>query len=245
MDSPGILAAAGVIAFCAFFIRGYTGFGASMIMVAALTFFWAPAQVVPLIFLLEVTASLALVPGVWREAQWSSLWLLWLGMGVATPLGIFLLTWFAPDTLTLVIAVLIALAAAAMLAGGRNTDVPGRAATLAAGGVAGAMNGAMAMAGPAVVLFYFSSPAGVAAGRASLIVFFVLADLLGAGFAAAEGLYDRQMLLRLTVLALPCLAGAYAGSHAFRFAEPETVRRFALIFLIVMALARVATIAAR
>ena len=244
MDSPDLLAAAGVIAFCAFFIRGYTGFGASMIMVASLTFFWAPADVVPLIFLLEIAASLALVPGAWREAQWSSLWLLWLGMGVATPLGIFLLTWFAPDMLTLVIAVLIVFAAVAMLAGARNAGVPGRAMTLAAGGVAGAMNGAMAMAGPAVVLFYFSSPAGVAAGRASLIVFFVLADLLGAGFAAAEGLYDRQMLLRLTVLALPCLAGAYAGSHAFRFAEPEAVRRFALMFLIVMALARVAIIAA-
>jgi len=43
------------------YVRGYGGFGFSMITVATLSLFRAPAQVVPVVLLLEVAASLFLM----------------------------------------------------------------------------------------------------------------------------------------------------------------------------------------
>ncbi|HEY4343828.1 MAG TPA: sulfite exporter TauE/SafE family protein [Parvibaculum sp.] len=232
-----LLIACGIV-FAAFFVRGYTGFGASLIAVATLTFLWPPAVVVPVIFGLEILASLALLPGVWRQVNWSSLKLLCLGTLVATPLGIFALTAIPAKTMTVVIAVLVAVAAITLLVGVKSRLTPGPVTTLATGGLVGLLNGATAIGGPPAVLFYFSNAAGIATGRASLIAFFFVTDVIALGFAGASGLYENATIPRVAILAPAMLAGAFAGARAFRFADPETVRRAALILLLVMAAVR-------
>ena len=61
------LLAAAVAVLLGALVRGYTGFGASMFWVASLALIYPPSGVVPTVLLLEVLASLVLVPSVWRE----------------------------------------------------------------------------------------------------------------------------------------------------------------------------------
>ena len=52
------------------FVRGYSGFGSSLLWVSGLSLVLRPVEVVPTIFLLEIAASIDLLPKVWREIDW-------------------------------------------------------------------------------------------------------------------------------------------------------------------------------
>lgn len=49
------------------FVRGYSGFGFSLLAITALSLRLAPAEIVPSIFLMEIAASLHLLPSIWRD----------------------------------------------------------------------------------------------------------------------------------------------------------------------------------
>src|SRR6185436_12394234 len=87
----GALAYAMLCVFGAAVVRGFSGFGFSLLAITALSLVVPPVVVVPSIFLLEVAASLHLLPSVWREVHWRAIGLLLAGCGVATPLGVWLL----------------------------------------------------------------------------------------------------------------------------------------------------------
>lgn len=55
------------------FVKGYSGFGASMMWVASLSLVLPPHRVVPMVLLWEVGSSLQLLPAVWRNIEWRSL----------------------------------------------------------------------------------------------------------------------------------------------------------------------------
>lgn len=56
----------GGVIFVGAVVRGFSGFGFSMIWVSGLTLVMPPAQAVPLILLSKVSTSLILLPGAWR-----------------------------------------------------------------------------------------------------------------------------------------------------------------------------------
>ena len=83
-----ILGYATACVFGAAVVRGYSGFGFSLLTIVSLSLLLPPAQIVPSIFIMEVAASLHLLPGVWRDIHWQAL--LWLTVGclVGTPFGV-------------------------------------------------------------------------------------------------------------------------------------------------------------
>ena len=70
------------------YIRGYSGFGFSMVTVLSLSMVFRPVEVVPVVLLLEIGASSLLLPQVWRKVDWRSLAWLGIGMAVCTPIGV-------------------------------------------------------------------------------------------------------------------------------------------------------------
>ena len=106
-----LLLASGCVVFAAGIVRGFAGFGFSALCVAGLSLFMPPAQVVPPIFALEVLASLSLLRGALRHADWR--WLTWLVLGNALciPLGVAMLAYVSETPLRLLIGTLLLLAA--------------------------------------------------------------------------------------------------------------------------------------
>lgn len=92
------------------------------------------------------------------------------------------------------------------------------------------------MGGPPVVLFFFGSPAGVAAGRASLIAFFLLTDVVGLGWQGWSGLITLTTLWRAACFLPPLIAGVWLGNRSFKHADPAIVRRWILRLLMLLAL---------
>ena len=73
--------------FFAAIVRGFVGFGFSALTVASLVFVLPPAVVVPLVLMLEVAASIQMLPGAWRHADFQ--WLLPTAAGVAVGSALF------------------------------------------------------------------------------------------------------------------------------------------------------------
>ncbi len=236
VGGPG-LAPFVLIVFVGAVIKGYSGFGASMLWVTGLSLLLPPLEVVPMALMFEVISSLHLLPAIWQRIDWRSVGLLLAGTLVATPAGVYALAALPADPARLVVAAVVLFATALLWRGFALETVPGKAATVAIGLFAGLMNGGVGFVGPAVVLFYFSSPIGVAISRASIITFFLGTGAAGAGAFAVQGLVTGDVLWR-TAACLPVLfLGAWIGHRRFENAEPESFRRFGLILLMLLAVA--------
>jgi uncharacterized protein len=234
-DLLQIALASGFI-FLAAIVRGYSGFGFSLLAITALSLVYPPAQVIPAIFLLEIAASLHLLPSIWRQVHWRSLAGLMAGALVGTPLGVHALAHFPQAPMTLALALFVLAATALLWRGFTLKSMPNAPATLAVGTATGLANGAFGMGGPPVVLFYFASPAGHAAGRASLIAYFLFTDVVGLTFLAREGLVTKDVGL-MALAFLPALAlGVWLGSRSFKTADPARFRKIVLVVLMALAL---------
>lgn len=230
------LALASGLVFLAAIVRGYSGFGFSLLAITSLSLIFPPAQVIPAIFMLEIAASLHMLPAIWRDVHWRSLSLLMVGTVVATPFGVYLLANIAPAPMTLALAVFVLAATALLWRGFALKSMPGTSATLAVGAATGIANGAFGIGGPPVILFYFASPAGHAAGRASLVAFFILTDVTGLIFLAREGLVTKEPGI-LALAFLPALAaGVWLGARSVKAADPARFRKIVLIILAGLAL---------
>lgn len=113
-------------------------------------------------------------------------------------------------------------------------DEAGQLATVGVGLTAGVLNGSMGVVGLPVVLFYFWSPIGVVAGRASIITYFVRTDSVGAAMFAAQGPIDAGILWQTTVFLPILVAGVVARNRGFVETGPESFKRVALFVLMAL-----------
>lgn len=218
-------------------VRGYTGFGASMFWVASLSLVYAPADVVPTVLVLEVLASLVLMPAVVGQVHWRSMsWML--GATVLTmPLGIALLSVLPAQPMRVVVAVTILLGTLALASGARLSTRPGPGTAMLAGSISGVVNGSTAIGGPPAVLLYFSGSTDHEVGRATLIAYFLGTDAIGFAMLAGAGLVDGAVLVHAAVFAPLALAGIGVGQWIFRRSQGRSFRAVVLAVLGVLSVA--------
>jgi uncharacterized protein len=228
---PALLAISCLIIFLAALVRGYAGFGFSLLTITALSIFYPPVEIVPSIFMLEVAASVNLLPGIWKDIHWKSLLPLTIGCLIATPLGVWALANVPPAPMQLAISIFVLAATYLMWKGFALKSMPGTAASTAVGAASGLANGAFGIGGPPVVLFYFASPAGNIAGRASMIAFFIATDVIGLVNQSTQGLITKQSIIQAAAFLPPLLIGVWLGARGFKNADPAVFRKYVLVIL--------------
>jgi hypothetical protein len=230
-----LLAVSSVAIFGAAIVRGFSGFGFSLLSITAITLIMPQAEVVPSIFLLEIAASLHLIPSIWREIHWRSLGFLLLGCVIGTPIGVTALANVPAAPMTLAMSVLVIVTAVMMLRGFHLEKTPGPVATTVTGAASGLLNGAFGIGGPPVVLFFFSTPGAAAIGRASVIAYFIGTDSMGLAWDAYHQLITKQTFVQAALWLLPLLAGVTIGAKFFRHISEPVFRRWVLRLLMVLA----------
>lgn len=217
-------------------VRGYSGFGFSLLVITSLSLLMAPATFIPAIFMLEIAASLHLLPSIWKDIHWRSLAPLIIGCAIGTPLGVWLLANVPAPPMQIALAVFVLIATWLLWQGFALKTMPGPTASGAVGAGSGLANGAFGIGGPPAILFYFASPAGNVAGRASLIAYFLMTDLIGLAFLSREALITCDTLY-LALIFLPTLIlGVWLGARGFKNADPATFRKWVLILLAILAI---------
>jgi uncharacterized membrane protein YfcA len=218
-------------------IRGYSGFGFSMIATTSLTLVLPPVEVIPVVLLLEILASASLLPRVWKQIDWRSLSWLSVGVLLGTPPGVFLLAHVPAKPMRAGIAFTIMLFVVLLWRGFHLKKMPGKPETVTTGLFSGFLNGAAAIGGPPVILFYFSSPAGVAVSRASIIAYFLGTDSLAWLVSLAQGLVTLQTGILTGILCAPLLVGIFIGNRFFTRSDESAFKQKVLILLMVLSLA--------
>ena len=221
--------------FVAAFVRGYSGFGFSLLAITSLSLVWPPAAVIPSVFLMEIAASVSLLPSVWNDVHWRALSLLWLGCLIGTPVGTYVLAALPAAPMKVALGIAVVGAVALLWSGYRRKTMPTGAETALTGGVAGLLNGAFGIVAPPVIVFFFNSPAGAAVGRASLVTFFIGTDSIGLVFLAHQGLVGVDGIYRFLLFAPALILGQLLGARKFKAADPTTFRRYVLLLLLLLA----------
>ncbi len=234
------LAYALTVVFIAALVRGYSGFGASALIVTSLTLVLPPAEVVPIPLLIEIAASLGLLAQVWKDVPWRTMAWLLAGAALGMPAGFALLAALPADVMRVAISILVLLACALIWRGAQASSRPGRPAILGTGVVSGLANGIAAVGGLPVVLFFLYSSAAIATSRATLIVYLLIADIYGTGVAWMNDLVTEEVLLRTALFCIPLFLGVWLGNRHFLATSPESFRRFTLILLVILATAGLA-----
>ena len=228
---PAVLTFAVAAVFVGSVVRGYSGFGSSMIWVSSLSLVLPPAVVVPTAYLLELTASVHLVPKVWSDVDWRSLRWLLAGAFAATPLGLYALVTIPAAPMRVAIAIVVLTASLLIWRGFALKSVPGSGPAAITGLLAGLLNGGTGIGGPPAILFYFSSPIPVGVSRASVIAFLFVVEIFAASVAAVGGLFTFDVLLRTLVLVPPVVIGIALGHRRFVRTDPKSFRGFAMVLL--------------
>ena len=229
------LAFACVVVFLAAIVRGFSGFGFSLLAITALSLIYTPAQIVPSIFMMELVASINLLPSVWKDVHWRSLVPLSLGCFVATPIGVWALANVPAPPMQLALSIFVLLATALLAMNFALKTMPGPIASTAAGAASGLANGAFGIGGPPVVLFYFASPAGNFAGRASIIVFFIFTDTIGLANQYVQHLVTWDTAQRALLFLPLMLLGVWIGARSFKSVDQALFRKIVLGVLALLA----------
>ena len=231
-----VVALSCIVVFLAAIVRGFSGFGFSLLTITALSLFYPPAEIIPSIFMLELAASANLLPGIWKDIHWKSLGPLIVGCLIATPFGVWALAHFAPAPMQIALSIFVLIATALMWRGFALKTMPGPLASTMAGAASGLSNGAFGIGGPPVILFYFASPAGNLAGRASLVAFFLATDVIGLANQSVHGLITWAGFLRALMFLPALLLGVWVGARRFKGTDPETFRKYVLAILALLSL---------
>ncbi len=225
------LALGSLFVFLAAIVRGYSGFGFSLLVITSLSLLMPAQTFIPAVFMLEIAASLHLLPGIWKDIHWRSLAPLIIGCVIGTPLGVWLLANVPAPPMQIALAAFVLVVTLLMGRGFILKSMPGRTASGGVGIASGLFNGAFGIGGPPVILFYFASPAGNVAGRASLIAFFLMTDLIGLAFMSREALIGWNSVT-LALIFLPALViGIWVGARSFKSADPQVFRKWVLVLL--------------
>ena len=233
--SFAILSFAVICVFLASIVRGYSGFGFSLLTVTSLSLVLPTAEIVPSIFMLEVAASIHLLPGIWKDIHWRSIGSLLAGCLIGTPFGVWFLAHVPAAPMQVALGYFVLVFTVLLWRGFALKTMPGLGASVVTGSVSGLFNGAFSTGGPPVILFYFASPAGNIAGRASLVAYFLGTDMIALPLLAREGLLTYDSALRALLFLPPLIIGIWLGSRSFKTADPKSFRKIVLLILAVLA----------
>ena len=225
----------GGVIFVGAVVRGFSGFGSSLVWVSGLTLVMAPVQTVPIILILEVAASLVLLPGIWRDVDWATLRPLFAGAICAAPLGVGFLAVAPAAIMQVLISSTVLVAAIALWWNRGFRHNLSRRAVIGVGATSGLLAGATSAGGPPVILFYLASPSGAAISRASLIIYFLGTYSFAAVVSGTAGLITKETLIAI-LLSLPVVAcGAQIGKRRFLRTHPDRFRHATLVILTALA----------
>lgn len=224
----------GLTALVAAFVRGYSGFGFSALLIAASGVVTNPLHFVAVVVLLETLMSLQAWRGLAHHVDWGRVGPLLLGAAVGLPLGLWALTSIPETAARAAISGYVLVMCGVLMAGWRMARPAGRGATLAAGVVSGIAN-APGMGGLPVAAFFAAQPIPAAAFRATLVAYFPLLDLYSAPLYWVSGLVTWDTLTATIWLLPPVLLGNWLGSRHFLTTDPQEFRRMAIGLLAFLA----------
>jgi uncharacterized protein len=211
-DLPMFAIAAAVV-FGAYVVFGISAFGAALFVVPVLSHFLPLEFVLPMVVLLDVSASLALGVRISREADWSELkWMAPMSAAGAVA-GVTLLVALPRQVTIAGIGILLVFYSLYALRQGGATRIVNRIWGAVAGFVGGAFGAMFGVGAPPYAIYLAHRLQDKAAYRATLSNMVIFSVSIRAVVFAAGGLMLADRFIGFAVLVPFCLAGLWLGNR--------------------------------
>jgi uncharacterized membrane protein YfcA len=219
------------VVFAGGFLRGFTGFGAALIIVPVLAIIFTPQMAVVMHLLMEIPGVIQLLPSAARHCDKKAVLPMLVAVLAGVPLGAFLLSTIDERILRITISAFV-LAAVWLLASDWRYRGVIRWPLMAGNGfLGGFIQGVAGMGGPPIVTILLSRHDSVTVSRANIIVAMNTLILVALPNQWANGLVTMKVLI-LGGLAGPLyVLGTYTGSRFFNAGGERFFRKVALIML--------------
>ncbi|MBN9063482.1 MAG: hypothetical protein BGP06_11455 [Rhizobiales bacterium 65-9] len=209
-------------------VRGFTGFGFAMVFVPTASMTVGPAMAVSLIWLIDAPFAFPLAFKSFPRANWREVAPLLIGSAAALPVGALLLTTLDRDVARWMIAISIAAALSALVAGWRYRSTPGAPLSISVGALSGLYSGLAQLGGMPLAIFWLGSQTGDARStRDNMQVFFALTTVLSGVVFAFSGVLRAEHVWTALPLIAAYGVGVLIGVKSFGFATERSFRRIA------------------
>ncbi len=205
-------------------VRGYSGFGGSLIFVPLAAMAVRPAVAVPMFYLIDLGSAtpygLRAVP----HCKWAQVLPMLAGYGIVLPFGVHLLTNLDPIAVRWFMEAAVLMMLALLLSGWRYSGRPNPPMSVAVGVVAGAMASTTGMPGPPVIGYWLGQKQDAATIRTNIMAYYALSAAGMDVVFFTKGLFTWQTFLyALLVWPAYCL-GLWGGVRVFRLSSDRMFR---------------------
>ena len=218
-----------VVTFVAYLVKGFTGFGAGVVMVPVLLLVMDLKLVVFAACVCAVANGIALSIHSWRHVAWRAIAGVLAGLVVGLVVGVEILATLSGHALKMWFGVLVCVFAVKMLwqeLRVRQDDWEPWPAWLGPfyGSLGGIIMGVYGGGGPAIVVYLVHRLRGKNVFRASCIVLFFIGDVLRLGGYVWERMMTREALILSCITVPAALVGGYLGTKVQDRVEASTFR---------------------
>tara|TARA_R110001583_G_scaffold1583_3_gene12323 strand:- start:2593 stop:3327 length:735 start_codon:yes stop_codon:yes gene_type:complete len=217
-------------------VRGFSGFGFAAIAVVGLNFFLLPQQSVILVLSLDLICSLNLWRAALKQADFHTLKRLIVGSLLGIPIGYCFLLLIPAEIIKIMICLIILGLCFLLLSTFRPFNADKVATKIGFGLASGAGTASASVGGPMIVYYMLSSSLSTSTQRATMILFFIVSELLALSTLVIGGVADSTLPQAFLVLIIPTLIAVQIGQFLFHRKPPQSLKSFALPVMISMAL---------
>ncbi len=232
---PSYLVISATMVFVAGAVRGFAGFGLSAVLMASIVVFVPPVELIPVCFILEAAASLAMFRGGLREADLGTAVTLALFSAIGVPLGLALTTSIDADLSKLFALVLVLTLTILQLLKVKMAVTSQRVAIPVTGFAAGVVSGLASIGGMVIALYILASPKKAREMRGALVLYLFFGMLTSSVTLFLFGVLDEKAVVRGAIFSPLVLAGVFVGSKLFSRSLDQTYRRGCLYLLMLFA----------
>jgi hypothetical protein len=162
---------AGLAVLVAGTVRGFSGFGAGLVMIGPLSIIYGLTSAVVTVAVCDACAALTLLRGVWATADLKRALAAAISAATLLPLGTYILQVVDAELLRRIAGVLILFFIASIAAGVRWRG-GGVSGSIAVGAIGGLVGGATSLIGPPMVLYMLARDEDAIRTRASLALLY-------------------------------------------------------------------------
>jgi uncharacterized membrane protein YfcA len=228
------MAVAAATAMAAGLMRGFAGFGSGMLMAPIFAILFGPVDAVTMVAILELFASVQLLPQVLKDTQWDFVAPLGLSAMLFMPLGAYVLRSADPTLLTRLMAAVVLIFVIILMAGWRYSSEKKLLVTLGVGAVSGALMAATSMGNPPIVLYLLAGQNRARTIRANIIAYFAVTQIALLSVLGLMAMVALPAVVRAILLAPGYLLAALVGSRLFRQSDEKLYRRTTIAFLLLI-----------
>lgn len=212
-------------------VRGFSGFGAGMVLVPSLSLIYNPMIAVVTVVLLETIPAIQLLPGAISKCDWWSVIPMSIAAIISIPFGSFILVYADAQTIQNSISILVMCCVLILATGWRYKGEYTLKASTMTGMTSGLISGATSLGGLPVILYYLSSRHSSKVYRASIVVFLVFSTLVSLVTYIAHGIITSEIMVRTAWLASFFIIAIWLGSSLFG-KVPESIFRVVTLTLL-------------